>query len=334
VAVVGTQGEEKAGEIPAGGTGYGRLRLEGPAVLTRGDRFILRTYSPSVTVGGGVVLDPQPPRGAVRTEGALLRFRSLESRHSDASAVVGIMVRERGAAGLPRAALVSRLGLSEPEARGVEERLTSDGSVVCLAGTLLSAREVDRLGELLCSAIRQHHVDQPLSDGLPREEARQQIFRRAAPGVFEQVLSALGAAGRIVARERLALVGHRIALTGVEAAAQDALAQLFQSSRLAPPDLPAAARDAGIQMDVAERMVQLLLRRRTLVRLDGMLFHREALDDLKEEIRGMKGEGQGAVDVGTFKERYGLSRKYAIPLLEYLDRERVTRRAGASRVIL
>ena len=81
-------------------------------------------------------------------------------------------------------------------------------------------------------------------------------------------------------------------------------------------------------------MTQLLVRRHRLIRIEGMLFHLEALEQLKDEVRAMKGAGTAAVDVGTFKERYGLSRKYAIPLLEYLDREGVTRRAGASRVVL
>jgi selenocysteine-specific elongation factor len=335
IAVAGVRGgEDERSEIPAGGAGYGRLRLEAPAVLTRGDRFILRTYSPSVTVAGGVVLDPQPPRGAARTEAARLRFRSLDTGQTEGSVAVGLVVRERAAAGLQRRALVSRLGLSAAEAQEVEARLTAEGSVTAIEGTLLSSGEVARLAERLCDAIRQHHIDQPLSDGLPREEARERIFRRAAPGVFEHVVSALAAGGRIVARERLAMIGHRIVLSDEEAAAQDALDGLFRLSRLSPPDLAAAAREARIQMEVAERMVQLLLRRQALVRVEGLLFHREALDDLKNDVRGMKGAGQEVVDVGTFKERYGLSRKYAIPLLEYLDRERVTRRAGAGRVIL
>jgi selenocysteine-specific elongation factor len=322
------------GDLPASGSGYARVRLEQRAVLTRGDRFILRAYSPPVTVGGGVVLDPQPPRGAVRTEAALQRFRALDVQQTDGPAMVAAIVGERGAAGLRRAALISRMGLSGSEARAVTERLCSSGTVVCVDGTLLSSAEVARLGELLCVIIRQHHVDHPLADGLPREEARDRAFRRAAPGVFEHVLSVLVAARRIVARERLALVEHQVSLTSVEAAALVSLDGLFRSARLCPPDVASAARDAGVQTEVAARMVQLLVRRHRLMRVEGMLFHLEALEALKEEVRAMKRAGTAGVDVATFKERYGLSRKYAIPLLEYLDRERVTRRSGASRVIL
>jgi len=93
----------------------------------------------------------------------------------------------------------------------------------------------------------------------------------------------------------------------------------------------AAAKVAPTQ---AERLSGLLVRRGRLVRIAGILFHAEALDRLKREVVAMKAGGQTTVDIGTFKDRYGVSRKYAIPLLEYLDRERVTRRTLAGRLIL
>ena len=91
---------------------------------------------------------------------------------------------------------------------------------------------------------------------------------------------------------------------------------------------------AGTSGPIAERMVKLLVRRNRLVRVDTLLFHAEALESLKEDVRALKGTAPAKVDVAAFKERYGITRKYAIPLLEYLDRERVTRRVGDSRVIL
>ena len=212
--------------------------------------------------------------------------------------------------------------------------LCAGGTVVCIGEGLVASQAIDRLSDDLCAAVGQHHAHHPLDDGLPREEARERIFRRAAPGVFEHVLSRLVASGRIVARERLALAGHRISLSEEEAAALAAIEGLFKEARFAPPDLAAAALQARLQVDVADRMAKLLVRQNRLVRLGGMLFHADTLEDLKKEVRAMRASGIEKIDVGTFKDRYGLSRKYAIPLLEHLDRERVTRRAGASRVIL
>jgi selenocysteine-specific elongation factor len=127
--------------------------------------------------------------------------------------------------------------------------------------------------------------------------------------------------------------GRGTALTDEESRAQAALDQAFRSAGFAPPDIAAAAAAAGVSAAVADRVSKLLLRQKTLVRVDTLLFHTETLERLKREVQAMKGTA-AKVDVAAFKERYGLSRKYAIPLLEWLDRERVTRRVGDARVIL
>jgi selenocysteine-specific elongation factor len=151
--------------------------------------------------------------------------------------------------------------------------------------------------------------------------------------VFEHVLARLGAGGQIVARERLALAGHQLSLTPEESAALDALDGVYRGAGLAPPDLSGAAGAARVAADVADRVTKLLVRHKKLVKLDALLFHADALGQLKAEVRALKESG-GRVDVAAFKQRYGISRKYAIPLLEYLDRERVTRRVGDARVVI
>jgi selenocysteine-specific elongation factor len=335
IAVAGPRhGEAPAPEIPAGGAAYARVRLEAPAVLTRGDRFIIRSYSPAVTVAGGVVLDPQPPRGAMRTAAGLRRFRALDVEPPDEARVVAALVQERGAAGLAQDALISRLGLSGATAEAIVARGCAGGALVRVGTSLVAPGALARLSQALLGAIRQHHADQPLADGLPREEARERLFSRAASGVFEHVLAGLAAEGRVVARDRLALAGHQVSLTAEEDAAFHAIDDLFKAAALAPPDMATAALKAKVQPEVADRIAKLLVRRSRLVRVDTLLFHVETLDQLRREVQAMKVAGVTGVDVGTFKDRYGLSRKYAIPLLEYLDRERVTRRAGAGRVIL
>ena len=117
--------------------------------------------------------------------------------------------------------------------------------------------------------------------------------------------------------------------------AQRELERVYLDANLTPPDLAVATADAGVAPGVATRVVALLVRNRVLVKVDTLLFHTASLDRLKADVRGLKGAGTTArVDVASFKERYGVSRKYAIPLLEYLDRERVTKRMGESRIVL
>jgi selenocysteine-specific elongation factor len=327
--------EGTAAEIPPGRSAYVRIRLEAPAVLTRGDRFIVRAYSPPVTIGGGTVLDPLPPRSAIRTAAARARFQMLDPEGdpaSDADKAVFAFIEERGAAGVSRASLGTRGGLSGDAATRVVERLTSNRRTTKVGDLLVSSALLEELSAQLLSALRAHHGAQPLSDGMPREEARERIFGRAAPAVFEHVVEDLASQRRIVATDRLALASHRVSLSPEETRASETIEQLFRNAGLAPPDEMTVVAAAKVPAAVVDRVARLLVRQKRLVKIDTLLFHADALAQLKADVRGMK--GRSGVDVPAFKERYGITRKYAIPLLEYLDRERVTRRVGNSRVVL
>ncbi len=334
VAIAGPRnGPGTAADIASGASAFARIRLEAPAVVTRGDRFILRAYSPPVTVGGGVVLDPQPPRGAIRSPAGLSRFARIDTE--EAEAALDAFIEERGAAGLSRGALAGRAGLSPAAALAAADRLMRAGRATAVGDLLVSPHVLAGLGERVVAAIDAHHAAEPLSDGLPREEARERLFARAAPAVFDRVLGDLADAGRIVARDRLSRAGRRLSLSAEESRAQTALEGIYREAGLAPPDPAAAAAAAAVDPAIADRVLKLLVRQKTLVRLDTLLFHADALARVRSDVRALKAAGGAArVDVGAFKERYGISRKYAIPLLEYLDRERVTRRVGEGRVVL
>jgi selenocysteine-specific elongation factor len=335
VAVAAPCGREgSAGEVPPGGCAYVRIRLERPAVVTRGDRFIMRAYSPSVTIGGGVVLDPHPPRSAIRTAAGVARFGRIDSNVPAADAVMSF-IDERGAAGLDRNALVARAGLTPADAARVAGVLVESRRATAVAQLLVASSAVDSLSVRLVAALEAHHAAEPLSEGVPREEVRERLFGRASGAVFDHVVNHLADSGRIVARERLALATHRVSLSGEETAALQAVGRAYRDAGLTPPDAAGAAAAAGVSPAVADRVTKLLLRQKTLQKLDVLLFHVEALDRLKAEVRALKDAGAPAtVDVAAFKERYGITRKYAIPLLEYLDRERVTRRVGDGRIVL
>jgi selenocysteine-specific elongation factor len=335
VALAGSRrGDGSLAQADPGSSVYARLRLESAAVLTRGDRFIVRAYSPAITLGGGSVLDPQPPRGAIRTEAGRARFRRIDLEHADDAAAVLAFIEERGAAGLEARVLASRVGLAPAEAAQTIEMLVDRQKVIAMDGVLIAHGIVAALSSALLEAIAQRHRDHPLAEGLPREEARERIFGRAAAPAFDYVIERLVSAGRIAAREHLALAGHQVSLTAEEATASDTLERVFREAGVAPPDASAVAMSSGLARDTTDRIVKLLIRRGRLVKLEGLLFHVDALADLRAHVQQLKLSGTTTVDVGAFKERYGISRKYAIPLLEYLDRERVTRRAGDSRIIL
>jgi selenocysteine-specific elongation factor len=318
-------------QLEPGDRTYARIRLEAPAVLTRGDRFILRRYSPAITIGGGRVLDPSPVRSPIRTSSARERFERLDG---DVDRATLVFVDERRGAGMTLDALARRAGISMEESAAVAARRAASGQVLQAGGALFPMSLVAELEAQLTATVGGYHTAHPLSEGMPREEARERVFGHASPALFDAVLGRLEAAKRVSGRDRLALPGQGVSLSAEEAQAQLALDRVFGEAGLAPPDIPTAAAAAGIQPVVADRVAKLLLRQKTLVKVDTLLFHREALEKLKAEVKGLKGQGAAKVDVAGFKERYGISRKYAIPLLEWLDRERVTRRVGDGRVVL
>jgi selenocysteine-specific elongation factor len=323
----------REGEIQPGARAFVRLRLESPAALTRGDRFILRAYSPPVTIGGGEVLDPEPPRSGVRTAAGVERFRAIADSNVRA---VAQMIRDRAGLGLPLVALVSRAGLAPPDVDAFVRTLQGEGLARRVGDLLVAPSLLADAARQVIALVEEFHRAHPLTDGVPREEARERVLPRAHAAVFEAVLADLAAANKLVVRDRLARPGHQLSLSPEEARARDAVERAYRDGGLRPPDVATVATDARIPPAVAEKMLALLVRQKRLIRVDTLVFHAEALDALKSEIRALKAAtaDRATVDVATFKDRYGVTRKFAIPLLEWLDRERVTRRVGETRVVL
>jgi selenocysteine-specific elongation factor len=327
--------------LEPGARGFVRLRLEAPAVLARGDRYILRAYSPPLTIAGGVILDPAPPRTAIRTASARDRLQQLDFDPSAADRdtadvrALAAMLDEAGAAALSLDAVVSRAGIDPADVPARVDALVKAKRAVRAGDWIVAADVVARARDAVVAALTEHHRAQPMSEGVPREELREQVFGRGNAAAFDVAISELSAANRIVARDRVALATHRLALTPEEERARVAIERAYREGGLKPPDAAGVAAAAGAPPAVADRVLKLLQRQKVLVKVDVLLFHDDALKQLKAEVGAMKAAGAVAqIDVAAFKERFGVTRKFAIPLLEYLDRERVTRRIGETRVVL
>jgi selenocysteine-specific elongation factor len=337
-------GATAAGALAPGGRAFARLRLESPAVLARGDRYILRAYSPSVTIGGGLILDPRPPRTAIRTASALARCERLafdpasSDRAGAEQRAVAAMVDDAGPAGLLLDALTWRAGIEPRHVDARARTLVAAGHVIQAGDVLVSTAIYARLKDAIIRTLTAHHKSQPLSGGPPREELREQLFGRGHAAIFDRVLNDLASTTPpvIFVKDRVALSTHRLELTPEEEHAREGIERAYRDGGLKPLDSAAIAAQVGAPAPVVDRMVKLLLRQKTLVKVDALVFHDEALKQLKAEVAALKDSaGAGTrIDVATFKDRFGVSRKFAIPLLEYLDRERVTRRVGESRVVL
>ena len=320
-----------AESLEPGTSALAQLRLESPAVAGRGDRLVLRSYSPADTIAGAVVVDPLPPRRRTADRPAVERLRDAVGLLGAAEA----MVAEAGAGGIDAPLLAARLTV--PLARLAAE-IPASGSLVALGQdpvVVVSRGALARLGEEALAALEVFHRGNPLKAAMPREELRGRAFGAAPVIAFERVLADLAAAGRVrLLPDAVAAARHEVRLSAGEEEARLLLLETAQAAGLAGVELPALAERSKRDSKVLERVARVLAAERVLGRVgEGLLIHRDHLEALKLHVRERWPPGS-KIEVGAFKDLTGLSRKYVIPLLEYLDRERVTRRAGNDRVVL
>jgi len=338
--------DKSMAQVMPGARAYVRLNLEAPTVLTRGDRYILRAYSPSVTIAGGIVLDPQAPRSAVRTELAWKRFQRLDPLYQDSAKKIQldeailVMLEEQGVVGLNAKTLVSRAGVSPDNVEAVMLGLVASGYAVRVAETVVSTVILKDVEQDLLEILKEFHLADPLSEGLPREEARERLFGKRKLPLFDLLLSELVEEGLIIAKDRLALSDHRVSLSSDESEAQSVIEQAYFKAGLKPPDRGSLHSITKLDEEATDRITDLMVRKKVLIKVETLLFHALTLERLKKEVKALKQGGsvnlqdEIKLDVTTFKERYEITRKFAIPLLGYLDRERITRRVGDFRIVI
>jgi selenocysteine-specific elongation factor len=323
-------------ELQAGENTFAQLKLADRVLLLPGDRFIVRQSSPLVTIGGGTILDPVPRRPRAREaprEGYLL---ALEG--NDKAAILGGLV-DRALFGLPQKEIAGRTGWTDPEIGETIRSLAAARRLRLVPGdppVLVARASFDDLLGRIAERVERFHKENPLQPGIAREELRAGLARRLRPEIFRAALEDLAAAKKIdFEGELVKRAGARVSLEPGEAQAKDQIEAAFASAGLAVPAVKEVLARLSIEPARAEKLLQLLLREKTLLRITPeLIFHRRALAELREKLAGYKKAKGERISVPAFKDLTGITRKYAIPLLEYLDRERVTRRLGDERVIL
>jgi len=323
------------GAVRPGGKAIIQLRLEEPLTALPGDRFIIRSYSPQITIGGGVILDALPEKHRIRDETARRHLEQLEA--ASAGERVALFIEMAGTHGATATELASRTGVTDSQLEALTRELIRTGRVMATGAPLLLISQdnyrllADRVTELLS----EHHRREPLSLGVSREEVRDRVFGQVRPEIFRSVVARLVDEGKITAeRDALKLSSHRPALTASDESAKHALESWLKASGLQAGTLEEAAAATGTRLELARKLYNLLTAELRVVRIAEFVFHVDSIEDLKRRIRARKPTNP-RIDVAVFKELTGgLTRKHAIPLLEYLDREHVTRRVGNEREIL
>ncbi|MGH9714481.1 MAG: selenocysteine-specific translation elongation factor [Candidatus Acidiferrales bacterium] len=322
-------------ELAAGASAFAQLRLDQPALLLPGDRFILRRFSPVVTIGGGVVLDARAPRHR-RNDPAVTQFLEKLERGNHEEILAAFAV---GAPhGLSLAQTIARTGWTETGVRDSVKKLVEAKQVRLVSEqplTIASTKFVTECAATLRKAVEEFHRANPLLPGIPKQELRgragktsQQIFLTALDDLVKTNVVALS--GDLVQR-----AGREIALSEEEARAKELIEQEFERAGLTVPSFALVLEKLPVESRRAHKILQILLREKVLIKVaEDLVFHRAAVARLREMLAKYRKESGSRLPIPVFKDLTGVTRKYAIPLLEYLDREHVTRRVGDERVIL
>ena len=318
-----------ARELAPSATGYVQLRFQRPLLLLPGDRFVIRQFSPVVTIGGGIILDAFPGRPAIRP---LLQVFENGSPQD----VLNMRVARRADGGLSISDAVRETGWLREQVERCASQLEKEAKKISRRGELLvNPGVLFGLATYLLDCVTSFHREHPLVAGVSKQELREQLPPRVPQEIFELALESLVAEKKLqIAGEVVHAAGRSIVMKDEEAESKATIEQAFRVAGLKVPALKEVLGGLKIDQARAQRLVTLLLREKALVKLgDDLVFHREALENLRSSIQTYKTKSP-KLDVAKFKELTGVSRKYAIPLLEHLDRERVTRRAGDERIIL
>ncbi len=316
-------------QVEPGESALAQLRLSEPVLLLPGDRFIIRQFSPVITSGGGVVVENTPPR-KVKNAADYARFLTILAEELRAGSL-RTRVMASGARGLGIAEAVARTGWT---AQQIVAGVSENPEVVRIRDIFISRPALDLVRKDFISALDTFHRHNALVAGMSKEELRGR-FSEVMPEVFDSVFHEAASAGKIeLSGELVRLPGRGVVMKDEEAESKKIIEAAFATAGLKVPALKDVL--AGLKVDKirAQKIVTLLLRDKVLVKIsDDLVFHQNALLDLRKLMVLEKAKSP-KLDVARFKDLTGVTRKYAIPLLEYLDREHVTRRVGDERVIL
>lgn len=326
-------GQEK---LEPGQSAFVQIRLEKPTFALPGDRFIIRQYSPMITIGGGEILDAMPEKHR-RTDKAIteklkvFKDGSVEGR-------LAALIEDGGMQTAELSQLAGRLGLVPVKARERLSALAKAGRIRAISENplvVVSANVFKNAAERVAAEVQRFHKANPLVQGIGREELKARAFGDASNLLFQTVLDKLAADKKIaLAQDVIHEFGRKVTLKADEERMRNQLTERFRTLGLQAPAPDELIDSLKLDRNTARKILQLMMKENAVVKIsEDMIVDRAAMDKLIEDIKALKSKNP-KLGVGEFKDLTGVSRKFAIPLLEYLDRQRVTRRVGDERMIL
>jgi selenocysteine-specific elongation factor len=307
---------------------YCQIAVSEPVLTLRGDRFIVRDETGQRTLGGGVVIHAFATKHKRRDPNLEATLATLH--RAERHALVDAFLGESGELAVPMSQLHQWLNLTEEELRGWLEQtgmvrvFMFDGAAFCA-----SQRQCRRVEEALLEGLRGFHAAHPLAPGMDMEEARAALPGQIPARIFRALIEPLEA-DRMVVRDGhlLRLPGHRIQLGDEGRVLVDRICSLLGGAPLAPPDLHDIEKELGVGRARLAEVIRVMEREGSIVRVTADLVFLHGCIDRVKDVLFRHLSSSGDITPGAFRDLFGTTRKYAIPLLEYFDREGVTIRVG------
>lgn len=317
--------------------GFAQFVLDTPLTAVAGDRFVIRSYSPVTTIGGGVIVDPLSAKHK-RTDSDLLQEFKLLSG-DDETRRIEVIIKRAGLGGITTDTLVVRVGIDKKRLLGLLEEMFSEGKAILADRDdmqVLSPVVLADFKTWIIDVLDAYHRQHPFKEGLAREELRTTpgFGCNAAPKIFSVALTDLEKKAEIaIERENIRLKHHRVKLEGQMGNLREKLAEVYLKAQMTPPTLREVDAIFPEHKKEIAILAKMMLQEGELVRIsEDLHFHRDVLSGLREDYRRMLME-KGEATPASFRDLTGLSRKFIIPLMEYFDMTKLTMRVGDKRLL-
>ncbi len=320
-------------ELMPGDTIEAQVRLDTPVTLVKDDRFVIRSYSPVRTIGGGYVLNPIPMKHKRFRSDIIDGLKNLAG--SDSDEIISFQVDQSGYEGVSFSDLKLMTNLSEKQLQNSISTLLSGRTLIQTDKenrVYVHQNSFDKLRKEAVDSLGRYHSKNPLRAGMSKEELKSKLPLSVSSKLFNLLLFQMIKENEIVQEEDLVrLAGHKVSLQVDQADFSRKIVEVYKKSGLTPPYFKELSKSLDIEDSVAKDVLMLLVEQGKIVKVkEELYFYSEAVADLKKRLVDFFRENE-EMTTPQFKEMTGISRKYLIPLIEYFDSKNVTIRVGDSR---
>lgn len=322
-------------ELTPGQKGFAQLVLTDEDVVVAGDHFVLRSYSPVTTIGGGQIIDPLPAKhkrikSEVIEDLNVLQKGALPEK-------ISVILERAGFTGINLHGLAFRLGIKAKKIREELENLFSAKKAFLLDSedtTVISSKLFHQLEDIIIKNIAEYHGQNPLKGGISKEELKGSLEGVVSAKLFNMVVNSLNKKGAIVSdKDNVRLAKHQVELDDDLDSLRRDITVIYNDAGLTPPSLSGVINDFKDRKAKAHSIINLMLKDGELIKInEDLCFSRESLNKLRNDYKAMLIK-DGKATPASFKDLTGLSRKYIIPLMEYFDMSKLTVRVGDHRIL-